>query len=72
MVSSHSFDYIVQNVDAVIGYFDKILKITTFFLIGPTDFEGWSYKLTPVRPSFRPSVITSVRVMIFGLFLEKL
>ena len=27
-----------------------------FPLLGPTDFEGWSYKLTPVRPSFCSSV----------------
>ena len=30
----------------------------------PTDFEGWSYKLTPVHSS----LIQSVLVMIFGLF----
>ena len=30
-------------------------------IYGPTDFGGWSYKLTPVCR-------TSIRVMIFGLF----
>ena len=32
----------------------------TLILIGPTDSGGWSYR-THVRPSFRPSVCSSVR-----------
>ena len=43
-----------------------IVMHTDFF--GPTDFGGWSYKLTPVCPSVILSVRQSIRVMIFGLF----
>ena len=39
-----------------------------FYWIGPTDFRGCCYKLTPVRPS----IILAVCMVFFGLFSKKL
>ena len=41
------------------NYETNAVKVSYPFLnliIGPTDFGGWSYRLTHVRPSVRPSV----------------